>query len=155
MSHLRVERCREVEAAGWLELRKALWPETARERHRFDMQQQIDDPERYVAFVAYAVNGAALGFTEASLRFEHVNGTSTSPVAFLEAIFVSDRERRRGVGRELLDAVLAWAELRGCRELASDVLLANTLGQRVHRALGFEETERVVCFKMVVPRSAR
>ena len=152
MRHLRVERCREVEAQGWLELRKALWPETARERHRFAMQAQIDDPERHVAFVAYAADGAALGFAEASLRFDHVNGTTSSPVAFLEGLFVRDLDRRRGVARELLDAVLAWAALRGCRELASDVELANTVGQRVHRALGFEETERVVYFKRRVPR---
>lgn len=152
MNGVRVERCREVETPGWLELRKALWPETARERHRFAMQAQVDDPERYAAFIAYAPSGEALGFAEVSLRFDHVNGTISCPVAFLEAIYVSDRERRRGSGRLLLDAVLGWAALRGCRELASDVLLGNTVGQRVHRALGFEETERVVYFKRSVPK---
>ena len=152
MTHLRVERCREVEAPGWLALRKALWPETARERHRHAMQAQIDDPECHAAFITYAADGAALGFAEVSLRFDRVNGTTSSPVAFLEGIYVRDPDRRRGVARDLLEAVLAWAARRGCRELASDVELANTLGQRVHRALGFEETERVVYFKRRVPR---
>ena len=39
-----------------------------------------------------------------------------------------------------------WAVDRGCIEFASDVLLQNALGQRVHEALGFEETERVVFY---------
>jgi hypothetical protein len=32
-------------------------------------------------------------------------------------------------------------------ELGSDALLDNTLGQQAHRACGFEERERVVCFR--------
>ncbi len=151
MNDLRIERCRDTDAAGWLELRKALWPDTPRARHRYEMQARIDDPERYAVFLAYAPGGAALGFAEVSLRMEPVSGTKSSPVAFLEGIFVTDRERRHGVGRRLVDAVLVWAALRGCRELASDALLANSVGQRVHRALGFSETERVVFFKRSVP----
>jgi len=151
VSDVRIERCRDVDAAGWLELRKALWPETPREIHRAEIRAQVDDPERFAAFVAYAADGASLGLAEVSLRFDHVNGTTSSPVAFLEGLYVDDRERRRGLARRLVDAVVAWAHLKGCRELASDALEANLMGQRVHRALGFEETERVVYFKRRVP----
>lgn len=35
---------------------------------------------------------------------------------------------------------------RGCVELASDALLVNAPSQKVHRAIGFSETERVVFF---------
>ena len=35
----------------------------------------------------------------------------------------------------------------GWRELASDALLDNEISHSVHRALGFEETERVVFFR--------
>ncbi len=147
MNDVRIERCRDVDTAGWLDLRKALWPETPREVHRAEIRAQVDDPERFAAFVAYAASGAPLGLAEASLRFDHVNGTTTSPVAFLEGLYVDDRERRRGLARQLVEAVLAWAHLKGCRELASDAQEGNLIGQRVHRALGFEETERVVYFK--------
>ena len=54
--------------------------------------------------------------------------------------------RRQGVARRLYAAIGDWAKARGCRELASDALLANESSQRAHRALGFEETERVVYF---------
>jgi aminoglycoside 6'-N-acetyltransferase I len=46
----------------------------------------------------------------------------------------------------LYEAIGDWARARGCRELASDALLDNEASQRAHRALGFEETERVVYF---------
>ena len=54
--------------------------------------------------------------------------------------------RRKGVARQLYDAIGDWARARGCRELASDALLDNEVSQRAHRALGFRETERVVYF---------
>ena len=44
----------------------------------------------------------------------------------------------------------AWAQARGCAELASDTQLENTLGQTMHSRLGFTETERVVYFNMAL-----
>jgi aminoglycoside 6'-N-acetyltransferase I len=35
----------------------------------------------------------------------------------------------------------------GFREIASDVELANTISQDAHRALGYEEVERIVCYR--------
>jgi len=40
-----------------------------------------------------------------------------------------------------------WARERGCSELASDALLDNAASRAMHRALGFEETERAVFFR--------
>jgi hypothetical protein len=37
-----------------------------------------------------------------------------------------------------------WPVAAGCRECAPDTWLHNNLGQRVHEALGFAETQRVV-----------
>ena len=58
--------------------------------------------------------------------------------------------RRKGVAASLVAAVAQWARGAGCRELASDAALENFIGQLVHRALGFEETERVVFFRRVL-----
>jgi aminoglycoside 6'-N-acetyltransferase I len=103
--------------------------------------------------LARDVSGVALGFVEASKRVDYVNGTSTSPVAFLEGIYVVPEFRRRGVARSLVDAVVNWARGEKCRELASDSLLPNTDAHAAHRALGFDETERVVYFRMVIPKA--
>ncbi len=44
-------------------------------------------------------------------------------------------------------AVAAWAKERGLTELASDALLDNSVSHAAHKAIGFEETERVVYFR--------
>lgn len=102
--------------------------------------------------LAYAAGGAAIGFVEASQRVDYVNGTSTSPVAFLEGLYVDPAYRRRGVARTLVDEVERWAATLGCVELASDSPLDNGVAHAAHRALGFEETERVVYFRRAVRR---
>lgn len=94
-------------------------------------------------------SGAGLrAFAEAALRRDHVNGCETTPVAFLEGIFVRAEHRGRGLGSRLLRAVRCWARETGCSELGSDADLANVTSHAFHAALGFEETERVVFFRI-------
>ena len=81
-----------------------------------------------------------------TLRRDYVNGCSASPVGFLEGVYVKPRYRNRGLSRMLCEALEDWAADLGCIEFASDVLLQNALGQRLHEALGFDETERVVFY---------
>jgi aminoglycoside 6'-N-acetyltransferase I len=54
---------------------------------------------------------------------------------------------RRGVGRALVEAAEAWARSMGCRQMASDAELWNTISHQAHGALGYQETARVVTFK--------
>ena len=72
--------------------------------------------------------------------------TESSPVGFVEGVYVKPEWRRKGVARQLYAAIGDWARARGCHELASDALLDNVASQRAHVALGFRETERVVYF---------
>ena len=137
------------EARGWLELRQALWPE-AREIHLAEMALMAANPQRFAAFVASAHTGEALGVAEAAIRTDYVNGAQSSPVGFLEGLYVVPHARRHGVARALVAEVAGWATSCGCSELASDAPLANVASHAVHRALGFEETERVVFFRKLV-----
>lgn len=104
------------------------------------------NPQRFAAFVAYA-QAEPLGLAEAAIRADYVNGAQSSPVGFLEGLYVAPQARRRGVARALVAEVSRWARAAGCGELASDAALANVASHAVHRALGFEETERVVFFR--------
>ena len=134
----------------WLALREMLWPDSAREEHAAEMARIAEDPFRFGQFVARDETGARLGFAEVSLRTDYVNGTESSPVAFVEGLFVLPHARRRGVAGALMSEVVAWARARGCSELASDALLENTGSHAMHAALGFAETERVVFFRRVL-----
>ncbi len=132
----------------------ALWPEEESDAHHDDMASYLEAPGRYCQFVAYDDDGATMGFVEASVRSDYVNGAESSPVAFLEGIYVVPAYRRRGVARRLVDIVERWARERGFLELASDALLNNNESHAMHGALGFDETERVVYFRKVLGASA-
>lgn len=83
--------------------------------------------------------------TEVGLR-EFAEGISSSPVAFVEGWFIIPEQRRRGLGKALLDAAERWAVSRGCHELGSDTQASNHPSIDIHKHLGFKEVERLVCF---------
>jgi aminoglycoside 6'-N-acetyltransferase I len=131
--------------ADWLALRCALWPEAPRGELAAEMANMLG--RGHFVRVARFEDGTAAGFVEASKRNDYVNGTGTSPVAFLEGLFVVAVQRRCGIARALVSAVEKWALAAGCKEFASDSPFGNTESHAVHRRLGFEETERVVYFR--------
>jgi len=141
-----IERCTSLDQPGWLDFRLALWPDATADDHRGYMAISLAQPERFLQLMMYDADHQPIGFIEGSIRTDYVNGTETSPVGFVEGVFVAPSWRRKGVARQLFAAIGDWAQARGCRELASDALLENEASQRAHRALGFKETERVVYF---------
>lgn len=147
---MHVEICTPAAVPDWLSLRHALWPRTTAELHKAEIAAFLARDHHAVAFIVRDAT-AAIGFAEATLRHDYVNGCSTSPVAFLEGIYVRPEYRRRGAVRLLVGAVENWAIGLGCRELASDTELHNQLSQRVHASLGFHETERIVCYLKRLP----
>ena len=87
-----------------------------------------------------------VGFAQCSLRRDYVEGTQSSPVGYLEGIFVSEVFRRRGAARMLLDACRSWAREQGCAEFASDCEYGNDVSREFHRKMGFREANRIICF---------
>ena len=88
-----------------------------------------------------------IGFAQCQLRHDYVEGCDTSPVGFLEGIYVEAEHRRSGVARALLAACEDWARSVGCSEFASDCELDNADSLRFHLAMGFEEANRIICFR--------
>lgn len=138
---------------AWVSLRVQLWPEHPIGEHRSDARELLGRGERAAVFAAKS-KGELVGFAEATLRVDYVNGTRTSPVTFLEGLYVEPQFRGQGVARALCDAIECWGLTNGCTEFASDALLENELGHNVHAALGFVETERVVYFVKPIERDA-
>jgi aminoglycoside 6'-N-acetyltransferase I len=138
---------------AWIALRMQLWPHQSLDELRRDGDALLARGDGAVAFVAKS-EGSPVGFAEATIRVDFVNGSSTSPVTFLEGLYVAPQCRRQGVARALCSAVERWGAAHGCTEFASDALLENEQGHVVHRALGFAETERVVYFLKSIDRNA-
>lgn len=101
--------------------------------------------EKGVVFLAVTDNNA-VGFVQCGLRHDYVEGTDSSPVGYLEGIFVSPTYRQKGIAKSLLDACLKWAKEQGCSEFASDCELHNDISRVFHINMGFEEANRIICF---------
>jgi aminoglycoside 6'-N-acetyltransferase I len=145
-SEWRVEIPGPEQMTVWRRMRRALWPEMTEEENARETEAMIENSRSFVR-IALNTENSPIGFVEATLRTDYVNGCETSPVAFLEGIYVEPPVRRQGVARALVSAVEEWGREMGCREFASDALLENISSHRMHAGLGFKETERVVYFR--------
>jgi len=94
----------------------------------------------------YEVDGKFVGFINISIRNDYVNGTDSSPVAYVEVVYVLDEYRGRGIARSLMKVAEEFARANGCKQLASDCMTSNTASEKFHKDCGFEEAERVICF---------
>lgn len=97
-------------------------------------------------FIKY-INDLPVGFAQCGLRTDYVEGTESSPVGYLEGIFVKEEYRKHGYAKELLSACEEWAKEMGCCEFASDCELDNADSFKFHMAMGFDEANRIICFK--------
>lgn len=87
-----------------------------------------------------------IGFAQCQLRYDYVEGTDTSPVGYLEGIFVKEDYRHKGYARELLSECEKWAKAKGCKEFASDCEIDNDSSFNFHKAMDFVEVNRIICF---------
>jgi aminoglycoside 6'-N-acetyltransferase I len=136
------------DAAVWLHLRHALWPEGSEAEHRLEIDRffagQAHEPT--AVLLAEDHRGRAIGLAELSIR-SHAEGCRSDRVAYLEGWYVVPEARGAGVGRALIDAAEEWGRSQGCREFASDTEPGNDVSAAAHRALGFTEVGLVRCFR--------
>ena len=111
-----------------------------------DEFRKITEQEDAVCFIKY-VDDKPVAFAQSQLRYDYVEGTESSPVGYLEGTFVAEKYRKRGYAAELLAECETWAKEKGCTEFAGDCELVNEGSLQFHRALGFEETNRIICFR--------
>lgn len=132
----------------WALMRAGLWPEETIAEHREQVLELLRRGDgKGVTLLALNTGLEAIGFVEVALRHDYVNGCETSPVVFVEGIYVDPDARRRGVAAALTRAAADWGRAKGCTEMASDADIANAASHAFHAAIGFAETERVVYFR--------
>ena len=131
--------------AEWLRMRLTLWEGTA-EEHTQDMDTYFTTPQDGITLVVESTGGGLCGFIEVSLR-HYAEGCQTSPVAYIEGWYVDAESRRHKLGTRLGQAAEAWARNQGLKEMASDTQIENAVSIHAHQVLGYEEVERLVCFR--------
>ena len=120
-----------------------LWPGSTPEGLAAELESL--PPSEGAVFLAVE-DGVPAGFAQCQLRHDYVEGTHSSPVGYLEGVYVRKDFRGRGLARALLSACEGWARERGCSEFASDCALENGASIAFHRGAGFDEAGRIVCF---------
>lgn len=126
------------------ELALALWPDNDIASLASEITELVSDPSALVAL--YYSDKALSGLAICQLRHDYVEGTSSSPVGYLEGVYVKDDFRGRGIAAQLLSYCEGWAKKEGCAEFASDCQIDNTDSLLFHKAAGFKEAGRIICF---------
>ena len=98
------------------------------------------------AFFILFDDGKPAGFAQCQLRRDYVEGAQSSPVGYLEGIFVAENYRKKGYGKQLLNKCEEWARTKGCLEFAGDCEYQNAAGFDFHIKNGFNEANRIICF---------
>lgn len=132
----------DVRAVAWLAC--LLWPHHTLAEMEEEMETFLTDEDSAI-FLAWEDN-AAVGFAQASLRRDYVEGSTSSPTGYLEGIYVMEAYRSRGFAAELLSACEAWAREKNCLQFASDCEIVNSGSLIFHLKNGFTEANRIICF---------
>ena len=139
-----IVKAEEKDIAAVATLAAALWPHHSARELEAEFAPLLGKKE---AAVFLQLEGSTpVGFAQCQLRHDYVEGTKTSPVGYLEGIYVAPACRHRGFAAALLRACENWAEEMGCTEFASDCELTNSDSYAFHKSMGFAEANRIICF---------
>lgn len=134
-----------VDSMDVARLASLLWPGHKIEEFKKEIEQLINN-EDAIVYLAYGPLKEPIGFAQCQIRSDYVEGTSTTPVGYLEGLFVKETFRRSGIAKQLVKYCEDWSILKGCSEFASDCELDNEESLNVHLKLGFKEVNRVIAF---------
>lgn len=118
--------------------------------HNFeDLKEEMKEIilSKFALIALYYQNNNPIAFAQCQLRTDYVEGTESSPVGYLEGIYVQDKYRKQGVAKELLKYCEKWAKENSCIEFASDCEINNIESYNFHLKVGFIEANRIICFK--------
>ena len=127
----------------WAELNVALWSDNTIESRLEERAKGYCEHE-----FLYYIENQPVAFLSLSLRHDYVEGTDSSPVGYIEGIYVKPEFRSRGIGKELVEYAKNWSLENKCSQLASDCEITNESSRVFHNRTGFKEANTIVCFVM-------
>jgi aminoglycoside 6'-N-acetyltransferase I len=145
LHRLIIRRAEKADHPSWAALLARLHPDQTTAEFEAELEVLTALAEPYVAFLAWAENGRAVGVVDARVR-NYAEGAPNLAAPYVEDLWVEPDHRSRGVATQLLEAVEGWARELGYRWLGSDTTIDNTASCAWHQARGFAEMERLVVF---------
>ena len=143
---MNIRPAKPTDAADWARMRQELWP-SAIDEHKSEIARyfasvQIDVVE---ALVLERKTGKLGGFIEINIR-NYAEGSLSNAIPYVEGWYIDPDLRGMGYGKKLMLAAETWAKEHQFDELASDAEIDNAGSIAAHKALGFMEVDRIVCF---------
>lgn len=96
--------------------------------------------------IMFVEDGHPLGFALVAIRRDYVEGALHSPVGYLEAIYVLEEHRHKGIASHLLKAAEEWCLVKDCIEMGSQVQIDHVFVQDFHMAQGFRRQNSYVTY---------
>ena len=129
----------------WLQMRRILWPDSAENILQQEMTVIFDNAKNNQVYVCEVESHDIVAFIEISLRIR-VKGCKSSPIAYIEGLYVEPNYRLQGIAKALTAEAENWARRSSCAELAADIAVDNALDQKIQHQLGFDEVKKTVIY---------
>ncbi|MDH5178314.1 MAG: GNAT family N-acetyltransferase [Gammaproteobacteria bacterium] len=130
----------------WKQFRCSLYLTIDDDYHQQEMIQIHQNSDWLCRFIEND-SREIIGLVEISFR-NIVDGCLSSPVAYLEGLYLTEAERGKGHGKQAIDLICQWCVENGFSELATDTQSGNTKAQLFYTRLGFKEIDRVVEYRL-------
>jgi len=139
-----IEEISESNLRELTQLMLELWPECVYDEEYQNCRRIMTKSDETCYLIKSDKQYAA--FIQLSLRHDYVEGTETSPVGYIEGIYVKPEFRKSGLAGQLVQQGEKWVREKGCRQYASDTEIDNQVSISFHKKQGFTEISRLVCF---------
>jgi len=143
---MRLKPIKKQDFPEWRAMRKALYLGTEAEF----LDQEMEAIIKHGMCSCFCIkndNAETIGLVELSER-NIADGCLSSPVAYLEGLYLKPEYRSKGLGREVILQVMSLCRESGFSELATDTNFDNFRARAFYKALGFEELEHCVGFRI-------
>ncbi len=144
MSPFLIDDYKASDFQSWLDMSLILFKNYPAKDVEEDLIRITKNP-KYKTFLARS-GSHTVGFVTVSIRTDYVEGSKTSPVGYVEAIYVDSNYRKQGLAKLLFKKGEHWTKLQGCSEIGSDTWDWNVAAQDFHEKLGFKKEDVLVHF---------
>ncbi len=126
------------------ELGVALWPNNEYDSLQSDFEYIIGHLLNRV-YLAKS-DEDYIGFIHLAIRKGFVEGANSSPVGYVEGIYVKPEFRKMGVAKALYNAGVQWVKSKKCYQVGADLGLNNETCPDFYVNMGFDEVNRIICY---------
>ncbi len=113
-----------------------------------DYYQRIFKDEDWCIFFCEE-KGKLIGYLVGKISAKNITYLNDiDSVASLEHMFIEEKYRRNGAGRELIEKFVVWVKEKKAQRIEVHVLFNNTQAVEFYRSLGFEDFELILVKKV-------